>query len=158
MGRYSTPVADFLARLEYHAADVPGRLLQGFKWDISSKAGLSTPTMSVRGELDLPHLRIYLPEISENYRPTRHTDGTLTINLMVATNRTLGVVAFLQAVEKVMDALQLTATDPPAAHALAGTLRHFDWKMQDNFILEVSIQGQVSISAHPRVGDVGNRR
>lgn len=158
MGKYSAPMADLLARIEYHGADIEGRLLRGFHWDISSKGGLAIPTMSIRGETDLPHLRLYLPEISESFRPARHTDGILTLSLMIATQRTLGVVAFVQQVEKVMDALQLTATTPAVPKALTGTLRHFDWKLQDNFILETSIQGQVSISAHPRVGDVGNRR
>ena len=155
-GKYSTPMADFIARLKYHAA--PGKILAGWHWDITAKGGLSIPTMSIRGIRDLPHLRLYLPHINESFRPARHTDGFLTFHLLVSTQRTKDVVEFLRGIEKVIDALQLTATDPPVPKALAGTVQHFDWKAEDHFILENSLNAQVSITAHPRVGEVGNRR
>jgi hypothetical protein len=158
MGKYSTPLADLLARIEWHAANIDGRILRGWHWDISSKGGLAIPVASVRGLADLPGLRIYLPEISETFRPARHTDGTITFGLLVATQRTKGVVEFARGIEKVIDALQLTPTDPPVQKALAGTMRHFDWKAGDHFILENSLNAQVTISAHPAVGDVGNHR
>lgn len=155
-GKYSTPLADFVTRLKWHAA--PGRILAGWKWDITAKGGLTIPTMSIRGIRDLPHLRLYLPDITGSFRPSRHTDGQITFNLLVSTQRTKDVVEFVRGIEKVIDALQLTATDPPVAKALAGSLKHFEWKATDHFILEQSCNAQVSITVHPRVGDVGNNR
>lgn len=157
-GKYSLPMADFLARIEWQAASIPGRILRGWHWDVSSKGGLAIPMSSVRGLADLPGLRIYLPDINETFRPARHTDGTITFALLIATAREGGVVEFIRGIEKVIDALQLTPTDPPAPKALAGTMQHFTWKAGDNFILPNSINGQITISAHPAVGDVGNHR
>jgi hypothetical protein len=155
-------MADFLARINFHAQDVPGRILRGWHWDVSAKAkgadGLAVPTMSIRGLADLPGLRIYLPDLSETFRPARHTDGTIKINILVATKRTNGVVTFIDGIQKVVDALQNSATDPWSAQAIDGTVKHFDWEAKDNFILENSLNSHLSISLHPRVGDVGNHR
>lgn len=156
LGKYSRPLADFLARIEYHAK--PGRLLAGWRWDISTKGGLNVPTSSVRGLDDLPGLRLYIPEINESFRPARHTDGTISFALLIATKREGGVLELIRGIEKVIDALQLTASATPEKKALAGTVRHFDWKAGDHFILPTSINAQVTITAHPKVGDVGNHR
>lgn len=158
MGRYSDILNDLIERIEYHAADEVGRILRGWKWSLSNKGGLDVPTSDTVGVKDLPGFRIYIPEISEQFAPARHINGALTINMLVATKRELGLVASLASLESVMDALQLTADGALAKKALTGTTRHFDWKAQDSFILENSINWQVSISTHPKIGEVGTRR
>lgn len=161
-GKYSRPLADFLARIDFHAQDVAGRILRGWHWDVSSKAkgidGLAVPTMSIRGLKDLPGLRIYLPELSETFRPARHTDGLITINILVSTKRTDGVIDWVNGIQKVVDALQNSPTDPWVAKAIDGTVQHFRWEAKDNFILENSLNSHLSLSLHPIVGDVGKHR
>lgn len=161
-GKYSRPLADFLARIAFQSADVSGRILRGWHWDVSSKAtgaaALAVPTMSIRGLKDLPGVRIYLPDISETFRPARHTDGVFTIKLLVSTLRTDGAVAWVDGIQKVIDALQNTPTDPWEPKAIAGTVQHFAWKTEDNFILDNSLNAHLSISLHPQVGDVGKHR
>jgi hypothetical protein len=158
MGKYSTPLADFVARLNWHTVEgeTPARLLAGVKWEITD--GKVVPTADVQGLKDLPGLRLYLPQLRESFRPARNLDGTITLNLLIATAREAGIVSWIQTVEKVMDALQYRAADPLATGALAGTLRHFDWSMTDNFIVGNSLNAQVSIVAHTAVREVANRR
>lgn len=150
-------MVDFIGRIEYHAAQ-PGRILAGWQWDISSKGGLSVPTSAIRGLAGLPGLRIYLPDMSETFRPARHTDGIIVIKLLVATAREGGVLEWTQGIEKVIDALQTRRDGTGERAAIAGTVRHFDWKTEDNFILENSLNSHLSISLHTAVGDVGNHR
>lgn len=156
MGKYSTPLADFVARLTYHTTPGAARLLDGFRWELDD--GKAVPTESTQGYKDMPALRLYLPSVRENFRPRVNIDGTVDIRLHIASARQEGIVKWMESVEKVMDALQYKAETPLAIGALAGTLRHFDWSMTDNFIAGNSLIAQVIVTTHPNVRQVAGRR
>lgn len=157
MGKYSTPVQDFVQRLSFHAAPAtPPRLLTGYRWELEN--GLAVPTESTAGYSDMPAIRLYLPSIRDTFRPARFVDGTLEIKLHIAAARQEGIVNWIKRVETVMDALQYKPQAQRETAALAGTLRHFDWSMTDNFIAGNSLIAQIIVTAHPAARSVGGRR
>ena len=96
MGRYSSILEALIARIESHqAAD---GLLEGWKLVVD-------PTQEVEGKKDLPVIRLLLPETVESISPVLIADGVLTINLTISTSRKDGLLAFMQGLETVLDAL-----------------------------------------------------
>jgi hypothetical protein len=146
---YSTILADLIARMDYHSADVSGRILRGVKW-------VKTPVIEGEALTDLPTARLFIPNIKESYKPAKQIFGTIEIMLLVASAREKGVVVNLQWVEKVMDSLQLNTSGVVAA--LAGTIKPFDWRTEGNFTVDGSLNAQVIISATPAVRGIAQRR
>lgn len=151
MGVYSTPLADLEARLTYQAADIDGRLLRGAKLEI-------TPREETEGVSDMPCLRLYIPTIRENYRPARYGDGSLTLNVLVATHRDKGNLELMAWVEKLIDAARLKADASGSRSALAGTMRPFDWSATEPFVTGVSLNTHVIISLVTRPRELGLNR
>ncbi len=161
MGQFSTPIAALIARLDYHtlAGQDPARLLDGFKWE-------STPVESVQGLSDLPAVRIYCPEASGTYRPTTLQEGAVNVTLNVLTVRTEGIVAHMEALEKVMDALAIDHESNGTRHQVAGQTRHtlaglikpLSWSVAAATSIETSLQSIVTLNLTTRPSELGSTR
>jgi len=152
MGIYSTPVSDLIARLIYQttSGQTPARLLDGWKFE-------AIPVASVEGLADLPAIRLYVPDISGTYRPTRLETGSISVRLIISTKRDDGLIALIEKVELVMDAISYD-TAGLRSLALKGTLKPWSWNMGNNFVVDNSLNGQVSITLEPKVAEFGQRR
>lgn len=153
MGRYSTVIADVLARLAYQtvADQSPPRILAGFKYE-------PIPRVHLEGWTDLPGIAVFIPSAAGQFRPARLTQGTIKIMIAVAVKKDDGMTALFEAMEKVIDALQTKPDGTDAAAVLNGTMKHFDWSMSENFVVDLSITGQITINAEPRPGDLARNR
>lgn len=151
MPTYSTPVADIIDRLNYHtkAGQTPNRILAGWKFE-------SIPTSSTEGPKDLPSIRIYVPEVKGKYRPARNEDGTMTFKLLISTKRSDGLVAHLQGVEKVMDALNHNTSG--LIKNIAGLAKPWEWETGENYIVDHSISSEINMALMLQAVELGNRR
>jgi hypothetical protein len=144
-------VQKLIDRLTYHKADVEGRLLRGMKFE-------PIPVKDPEGQSDLPVIRLWVPTIRESYRGASLGTGEMTLNLTVSTRRSEGLVKLLEKVELVMDALETSNTglvDP----GLDGTLvRPFNVSLGGSFVLDLSLNAQLSITAAPKQFERGGRQ
>lgn len=149
---FSTPMADIIARLKFHTTlgQTPKRMLDGWKFE-------DVPLTDVEGLKDLPGVRIYVPDVGGDYRPSRNESGTMKVRLVLATSRKLGLVEHLKGVELVMDALNYSDASGQVKW-LAGSVKPWSWSTEDNFIVDTSINSQVSIVIEPKVVEIGKRR
>jgi hypothetical protein len=155
MGTYSTPIKNLFDRLVYHttAGQMPLRLLDGWKFE-------PVPRQSVEGLTDLPAVSLYIPNLTATFRPTRQEEMKMSVNLLVSVKRDSGddsLVQLIQAVELVMDAINYDETGA-LKPVIKGTLKPFSWSMTGNFVVDTSLNGQVSISLDPRIVELGRRR
>lgn len=154
MGRYSSVVDAINRRINAHRA--AGQMLAGIKFS-------DTPVVDVEGQSDFPIIRHWLPELGE--RPNGGwaiIDGLMTLNLTVSTSRKVGLVAHIEKLELVMDALE-TPIDGEAAGEGELTVEGATAKpavlaMKDPFVTDLSINSQITISVLPKPVSRGRRR
>lgn len=149
-GIYSKPVELLVARLQGHAAT--GKILEGFKF-------APLPVEDAGGKQDLPSVRLWIPSVSEGYRPQFVWGARLQFNLTVATAREGGIVGLMEAVEKVMDAAETDPTTNAVDPGLSGTLMTpFSMAVQNVFALDLSLNAELTLQLEPRPRDRGRRR
>jgi hypothetical protein len=146
---YSNPVTELITRLTYHTADVEGRLLQGWKFH-------DKPLENPDGQTDFPSVQLFLPDVSETFMGRVGT-GTLTVLLAVSTLRSEGVPAWLDAIAKVMDAIE-TDTAGNINPGLRGTLTSpVDLSVGNSFSTGLSLTAQLNVLMRPKPFERGQR-
>lgn len=149
MSNLSVPVADLIARLTYHTADVVGRLLRGYKLAVA-------PIKEIQGATDLPCVRVLMPTVTEEYRGLTVVAPTLRLQIHVATLRSAGVPAFLDAVEKVQDALERDTTGA-YNFVVAGTRNRIATQLATSSALDLSLNGLITVTVEPKLRERGKR-
>jgi hypothetical protein len=141
MGTYSICVEKLVERLQSQLAT--GKVLAGFKFD-------PFPSDQQDGASDLPRVRLFLPSITEQFKPRSFTRAVLVVKLIVSTNRVSGVQALVTAVEKVVDAVEMKA-DGTIDPLLEGTLRKpFSWSQSNAFAESVSSNAELTFNLTPK--------
>jgi len=144
MGSYSSALEKIADRLEKHTEGRAKSLLAGFNFD-------DKPTQQVDGESDLPNVRLFVPDLSEQFRERELCKATLGCNLAISTKISEGCVEHLKAVEKVLDAVELDADTGEVDVTLEGTVRQpFSLKSAEPRFGAVSITTEVSLVFTPR--------
>lgn len=150
MGRYASILSALVARIEGHRAE--GGLLAAYKFE-------QTPIKEPEGQKDLPVLRLWLPDINEAAHAINIVDGTFGLKLTISCARKLGLVALMEQVEIVIDTIE---TDPATGEtdlSLSNTLaRPMIVQVKDSFILDLSSNVHIYISALPKAVARGRRR
>jgi hypothetical protein len=147
--RYSAVLTALINRLTAHVA--PAKLLAGYRL-------VTTPVKEVEGYSDIPSILLMPPSIDEKPRhPITLVDGTFTVRLDVATARDAGAVAHIQAVEKVMDGIELN--DATLDQLLSATLsKPPEMKADGTSMTDQAITTQITIVTTPLTVRSGNRR
>ncbi len=149
MGKYAAVVQKLIDRLTFHVG--AGQMLAGMKF-------VPIPVKDPEGQSDLPVIRLWVPTVRESYRSASLGTGEMTLNVTVSTERSKGLVELLEKVELVMDALETSSTgsvDP----GLSGTLvRPFNVSLGGSFVLDLSLNAQLSITAAPKQFERGGRQ
>lgn len=149
MGKYSAVLDALIDRLEFHVG--AGEMLAGMKF-------VSIPVKDPEGQRDFPVIRLWIPSFRELYRGATLGSGEMTLNLTVSIERSLGLVELLEKVELVMDALE-TNTAGSVDPGLDGTLvRPFNVSLGGSFVLDLSLNAQLSITATPKPFERGGRQ
>lgn len=150
MSRYSTPIADLITRLKYHAAtgQSPKRLLDG----VTIK---ELPKLEIEGDADLPNIRIFVPDLQEHFSGGRNLDGKVQIKLIIANQRELGTTSAMQLLEKVLDAIQIDTNGQ--IDSLAGIARHFDAEVKDAYPSDRAINMPLILHLQPFKHEAGKR-
>jgi hypothetical protein len=147
---FSPIMTEVMARLVFQKG--PGRILDGFK--VSTE-----PVTEIEGADGLPSVRPFIPEASEVWRPKRPTLAELKVNLMVSTETKNGMPALLEALEKVLDAIETRPQDGKKDLRLNGLLRYpFSYSTQGQ-IGGVGSALQITLLMKPKAYPIrGNRR
>lgn len=140
-------------RIEGHISETNG-LLHGFKFEDNA-------VKQVEGIKDLPKIYMVIPDLSMATHPRLIGDAGLLFKIVVSTKATAGLVAFVQNVEKVLDALETDHETGELDLTLNGTLlRPLDCQARDNFTTPdgISHNAQIPISVQPKSFTRGRRR
>lgn len=149
MGIYSRVIDAIGARLAYHSGT--GRILDGYVIH-------SAPLQQVDGIADFPYVMILVPSINEPYKP-KNVDSDMDVSILVTTKRALGIANHLQAVEKVLDALEISHdganyVDGNLAHTIA---KPFDARVT-NAAIDISLTANITLACKPKPANRGARR
>jgi len=143
-------VDDILDRLA--AATATGKLLAGYKL-------AQAPVSEVEGASDLPSVRVFLPDVAEEYTPRTMGACRIRFKLTVSVARSAGIEALQNATALVLDVLELDASgnpDPTFGGLLAAP---FAAAYDDgNFITDLSLTNQITLTMDSRRFVRGNRR
>ncbi len=153
MGKLAAPISELLARLEYHSADVEGRLLRGWKITTDGKK-------HVEGVDDFPAAFMSIAEVAEAYAPNRNGIGIpgMAVSFQVSGDHNDTLVEFMEQVELFMDALD-TREDGRIDPGLSGTLQKpWDMQVREIFPTELSRSADVVLTLQPRAFNRGQRR
>lgn len=152
-GEISAPITEAIARLQYHAeAADPVRMLDG--WRI-----ISQPIREVEGQKDFPFVLVQVPNLTGDFRPTRHEDYSLQLILGVSVSKEEGVDGLFERVAKVLNALETTRDgrfniDPGLSNSI---MKPFSWTASQNFALDLSLNANITVTMQPRRGTRGLR-
>lgn len=150
MGRYSTPIAGILARLNYQAdTNFEDRLLSGVKI-------IAAPVKETKGMIDVPCVMLFLPDFQENFAPARNIDGKMEIKIWVMAARDVELVGAYALAERVLDALQRDPASGLAA-AIPGTARHCDGKLEGAYAKSKFFHLPITLYLQPFKHEVGFR-
>lgn len=142
MGSYSSITDALIERLKHHAGK-NGSILD--KFNVSD-----VPVLEIESNESLPSLRLYVPDISEQFTPGALNKTALVVKFTVSTAHGEGVLAHMKAVEKALDALEVNKQGKVDA-MLEGTIRKpFSVKSSDAFVSSIAITSQLSITFVPR--------
>jgi len=155
MGNLSRPLAEMIARLEYHAtsAQVPARLLDGLKF---YPAGIQR----TEGQDDFPYCEFKGMTGGESYRGAGRVglaQPSLILLFEIANKRGDGHPALMTWVEKVLDAIETDITGA-VKPSLNGTRRPFDVAITQNFTLDASLNAVITVTVEPKIVERGKRR
>lgn len=152
MGKISAPIERVIKRMEFHSNHA-SRILGGFKW-------VPFPMTEADGQKDFPTVRLWIPQLSEDYRPSNLAIGTLRLGLHVATERKLGMAVHMEALEKVLDALETTAADQATIDlGFNGTLRKpMSMAVGNVFALDISVNSEILLTLDLIPYERGRRR
>lgn len=153
MGNLTRPIQEVIDRLQYQAglAD-PERILHGaIIRDI--------PIVTIESLKDFPSVSVFIPSIRETYRPKDLALPSISIPIVVSTEREKGLLHLYEWVERVIDALEVKRdgsghVDPN----LVATSKPFAVSVGNNFALELSLNAQLTITIDPRPVLRGTRR
>lgn len=148
MGNYSAPIKEVIDRLTFHTGS--GQLLAGLKFR-------SVPQAQVDGRDDLPNLTLMAPRITEGYR-VDNIVGRITVELGLSVERANGMEVLMQWVEKVLDALEMTGSDPTIYNPNLKSMKPFEASVPNTFALDLSLNAHITITIEPKPRHRGNRR
>jgi hypothetical protein len=134
---HSAPVTEVLARLDAHTAT--HGLLDGLDWE-------SLLVTTIDGKMDLPRLRIMVPEGGETYAPPCAVFGTFNLNFLLSTARDAGIVSWLDWMDRIKDAIETHATSGVYSGDLGGLLlRVPEWRFSGVHCVEngLAIHGSI---------------
>ena len=146
MGNYSAIITKIDERLTYHTTTAtPARILDGFKY-------YNYPQESIDSEADLPVLRLFVPDFTEKFVPRAVAESSLRLKLTISTKRESGTPALIEAVEKVLDAIEVKHDGSGVVDALlAGTIAEpFSVSSENGFAESVSCVAQIVLTLIPR--------
>lgn len=154
MSDIATPIETLIARLQYQAADVDGRLLRGTTIH-------PAPLADVKGATDFPYVMVMIPDYSEQNHARALINPVLTLRLVVsvaATPAETGLTRLLRQTAAVLNSLERTIdgndrVDPN----LNDTTKPFSASTGDNFALDLSLNAQLTITIEPRPFQRGRR-
>lgn len=150
MGKYSAVVEALINRLTRHC-ETDG-ILAGWKFTFE-------PTADVEGKKDLPSIRFFdLPQTQEPLSPVLITDGNMTLQLLVATSRKVGVVQFVKDIETVLDAISLNDDEEPDLSLDQTLSTPLALSSTDAFANDISLNAVIQIVARPLPVIPGSRR
>ncbi len=149
-------VSALVARLTGHIGPKEStKILAGFK---PLEVG---PLETVEGEKDYPIIRIWIPELLLSPHARFVGEGAMTLMVTVATSRKLGLVNWIETVEKVLDAIEKDHTTGEIGLSLNNTLEvPMVPQVRNNFAPEngLSINALITLSVMPKLFTRGNRR
>lgn len=155
MGKLSAPFSAIITRLAYHtlAGQTPTRILDGWNWD-------PIPVQEVAGAKSFPFLRMFAPTGIEIFIPRDMGKGNLSVDFAVLTDKTLGIPAHMQAIEKFTDALRMLPETPtrPDISLARTTLMAFTWTLAANYALDISFFARITIALETQVYNLGSSR
>lgn len=147
----STPIEDALtdlvARLDYHTADVPGRILRAWDWS-------AEPVRETIGLDRLPGIRMALPTYEEEDTMRRRVSGLFRLDVVVSLPRADGVAAFSAGMLKFLDAVERDTAGLVAP--LAGTRTPGRYTSR-TFALENSFNAVITLLIEPSLAQRGHR-
>jgi hypothetical protein len=150
-GTYSAAVSALASRLT--ASTAAGKVLAGVTF-------IPYPHTEEEGQRQLPCVRMFPADLTETPVPRGPTKATVTVRLIVATQRSEGVAANLALCEKVLDATEIDPATSLVDVRLGGNVRApASIKMEGSHTTELSINGQIMLELTPmKVPQHGKRR
>lgn len=149
MGVYADIISEISTRLNYHVGS--GKMLDGYSYT-------AVPIVTVDGIDDLPAIRLFVPNLSETYKPKNQGNSSMTANILVSIKREDGVPAVLTAIEKVMDAIETNTSDVIDPGLAGNLLQPLNMQIRNTQTLQNSVNAELSIEVTPKVFGRGNRR
>lgn len=150
MGALSQPVSELLARLNYHAG-APGRILEG--WTVNEVAETRAD-----GADDHPNVTLVSVTVTDEPRTQPASFSTLSVRLAVATAKGGGYVSHLQAVEKLLDAVETDTAGAPDYTVGLSTMRGVRVQGEEPDTTGVAIQTFVVVALETVPFNRSNRR
>jgi len=141
MGSYSDSLAALVTRLKGHRAK--DCMLSEFNF-------AEYPQLEGEGQDTLPEIRLLCPLLDEQFRERDTLKTSTSLKLLVSTPRTLGVANLVQAVEKVMDAVERVPVTNALDPHLSATLRKpVSMKLEACVPSDLGLNAVVELTLYP---------